>query len=131
MLTLVVALSLAAPPAQGLTIQVTTPEVTGATPAEAETVQAAVKKELEGQGYAVITADGKRAARISGSVTRKDAMYVLDFSITLERDGRILENVREVAPTKAELPKAAAFCARELASALRLATGVRAKVKLK
>lgn len=127
----VLALCLTAPPAQGLTIQVTAPEVTGATAEEAAIVQTAMKKELEGQGYGVLLKDGKRQATISGALTKKDAIYLLDFSITFERDGRILENVREMAPTKAELPTASVWIARELASALRMAAGVRAKVKLK
>ncbi|MBL8923612.1 MAG: hypothetical protein JNJ54_32455 [Myxococcaceae bacterium] len=126
------ALCLTAPPAQGLTIAVPKPEVTGATAADAEAVQAAVKKELEGQGYGVVTkTDVKRSASVSGSLTKRDGGYVVDLAITFERDGRVLEHVREEAKTPADLPRASAEGARQLASALRLATGVRAKVKLK
>lgn len=132
MLHAVLALCLTAPPAQGLTIAVPKPEVTGATVGDAEAVQSAVKRELEGQGYGVVTTtEGKRAASVSGSLTKRDGGYVVDLAITFERDGRVLENVREEARTPAELPKASAEAARQLASALRLATGVRAKVKLK
>ncbi len=127
------ALVLSAPPVQGLTIRVPKPSTFGATAAEALVVQAAVKQELEGEGYGVLTTEDAtgHTAIISGSVTKVGGGYIVNLSIIRESDHRILDNVREEAKTMAELPKASTDIAKQLASALRMAMGVRAKVKLK
>jgi hypothetical protein len=127
------ALVLSAPPVQGLTIRVPKPSTFGATAAEALAVQAAVKQELEGEGYGVLTTEDAtgHTAIISGSVTKVGGGYIVNLSIIRESDHRILDNVREEAKTMAELPKASTDIAKQLASALRMAMGVRAKVKLK
>ncbi len=127
------ALVVSAPPAQGLTIRVPKPSTFGATAAEALAVQAAVKQELEGEGYGVLTTEDAtgHTAIISGSVTKVGGGYIVNLSIIRESDHRILDNVREEAKTMAELPKASTDIAKQLASALRMAMGVRAKVKLK
>ena len=127
------ALVLSAPPAQGLTIRVPKPSTFGATAAEALAVQAAVKQELEGEGYGVLTTEDAtgHTAIISGSVTKVGGGYIVNLSIIRESDHRILDNVREEAKTMAELPKASTDIAKQLATALRMAMGVRAKVKLK
>lgn len=133
LLALVSTLVLSAPPPQGLTIRVPRPSTFGATALEAEAVQTAVKQELEGEGYGVLTADDAKGhtAIISGSVTKVGGGYIVNLSIIREADHRVLDNVREEAKTVAELPKASTDIAKQLASALRVAMGVRAKVKLK
>ncbi len=133
LVAIVSALVLSAPPAQGLTIRVPKPSTFGATAAEAVAVQEAVKQELEGEGYGVLTTEDAKGhtAIISGSLTKVGGGYIVNLSIIRESDHRILDNVREEAKTMAELPKASTDIAKQLASALRLAMGVRAKVKLK
>lgn len=123
----------APPPPQGHTIRVPRPSTFGATTVEAEAVQTAVKQELEAEGYGVLTSDDAKGhtAIISGSVTKVGGGYIVNLSIIRESDHRILDNVRQEAKSMAELPKASTDIAKQLASALRLAMGVRAKVKLK
>jgi hypothetical protein len=130
---LAVSLVVSAPPAQGLTIRVPRPSSFGATAADGEAVQVAVKNELEGEGYAVVTGDDRKgvSAIISGTLTKVGAGYILNLSIIRESDHRVLDQVREEAKTAADLPRASTEIARQLASALRMAMGVRAKVKVK
>lgn len=132
LLSLVVASLLNAPPLQG-TIRVLSIEPGGATVAEAEAVRAAVKTELEAEGYAVLKADDQKAAAslVSGSIFKLGERYLVSLSISRVSDQRILEAVKQEAKSPAELPRAGTEAAKQLASALRLSTGVRAKVKLK
>ncbi len=134
LLTLVAALSLNAPPLQG-TIRVLPLEPGSATTvAEAEAVQAAVKTELEAEGYVVLKADEQKVATslVSGSIFKLGERYLVSLSISRVSDQRILEAVKQEAKSAADLPKAGTEAAKQLASSLRLSTtGVRAKVKLK
>lgn len=132
-LALALSLVVSAPPAQGLIIRVPKPSSFGATAADAEAVQLAVKNELEAEGYAVVTGDDRKgvSAIISGTLTKVGAGYILNLSIIRESDHRVLDQVREEAKTTADLPRASAEIAKQLASALRMAMGVRAKVKVK
>jgi hypothetical protein len=126
------AVVIAAPPAQGMTLKVPKPATFGVTSAEADAVQAAVKLELEAEGYAVVTGDDAKgfSAIISGSVTRVGAGYVVNLAIIRQTDHKVLENVREEAKSTADLPKASIAIAKQLTSSLRLAAGVRAKALL-
>jgi len=133
LLTLVAALSLNAPPLQG-TIRVLPLDPSSATVAETEAVQAAVKTELEAEGYAVLKADEQKVATslVSGSIFKLGERYLVSLSISRVSDQRILEAVKQEAKSAADLPKAGTEAAKQLASSLRLSTtGVRAKVKLK
>lgn len=132
LLTLVAALSLNAPPLQG-TIRVQLPSAQGASAAEVEAVHGAVKAELEGEGYAVLTTDESKTATalVTGSVIKLGNQYVVSLSISRVSDLLVLEAVKQKAKSPAELPVAGTEAAKQLASALRLSTGVRAKVKLK
>jgi rRNA maturation endonuclease Nob1 len=132
-LALAVSVVVSAPPAQGLTIRVPKPASFGATAGEADAVQNAVKAELEAEGYAVVTGpeDKTIAAVISGTLTRVGGGYILNLSIIRQNDGRVLDQVREEAKTTADLARASTTIAKQLASALRQAMGVRAKVKVK
>lgn len=132
LLTLVAALSLNAPPLQG-TIRVLPLDPSSATVAETEAVQAAVKTELEAEGYAVLKADEQKVATslVSGSIFKVGERYLVSLSISRVSDQRILEAVKQEAKSAADLPKAGVEAAKQLASSLRLSTGVRAKVKLK
>ncbi|MCA2979277.1 MAG: hypothetical protein INH41_23310 [Myxococcaceae bacterium] len=123
----------AAPPAQGLTIRVPRPSSFGATAAEAEVVQRAVTTELEGEGYAVVTGpeDKRIAAIVSGTLTKVGAGFILNLSIIRHRDGRVLDQVREEARSLGDLERASTDIARQLAAALRLAMGVRARLKVR
>ena len=123
----------APPPPQGHTIRVVKPSTFGATTAEAEAVQAAVKQELEAEGYGVLTSPEAKGhtAIISGSVTKVGGGYIVNLSIIRESDHRILDSVRQEAKSVAELPKASTDIAKQLAAALRMAMGVHAKVKLR
>jgi hypothetical protein len=127
------ALALSAPPPQGHTIRLPKPSAFGATAAEAEAVQTAVRQELEAEGYAVVTSDEAKGhtAIITGTLTKVGGSYIVNLSIIRESDHRVLDNVRQEAKSATELPKASTDIAKQLASALRLAMGVRAKVKLK
>jgi hypothetical protein len=133
LLTFVSIVVLSAPPAQGLTIRVSKPSAFGATSVEVDAVQAAVKLELEAEGYGVLTSEEAKGhtAIISGAVTKVGGGYIVNLSIIRESDHRVLDSVREEAKTMADLPKASIGIAKQLAAALRLAMGVRAKVKLK
>ncbi|MBE2248854.1 MAG: hypothetical protein IAE78_04835 [Myxococcus sp.] len=124
---------LSAPPVQGQTIRVPKPATFGATAVEAEAVQAAVKKELEAEGYGVLTsAEAKgHTAIISGTLTKVGGGYIVNLSIIRESDHRVLDQVREEAKTAADLPRASTEVAKRLAAALRQAMGVRATIKLK
>lgn len=124
-------LVLAAPPAQGLWIRVPKPAAFGATAAEAKAVQAAVKVELEAEGYGVVTDDDAKgyAAIISGTVTKVGGGYIVNLSIIRESDHRVLDHVREEAKSVAELPKTSTEVAKRLAAALREAMGVRLRVQ--
>jgi hypothetical protein len=123
----------ATPPAQGLTIRVPRPATFGGTNTEAVAVQGAVKAELEAEGYAVVvTSEDKAiAATISGTLTKIGNGYILNLSIIRQSDGRVLDQVREEAKSSADLVRASTNIAKQLASALRQAMGVRAKVKVK
>ncbi|MBM4780240.1 MAG: hypothetical protein GQE15_21275 [Archangiaceae bacterium] len=130
-LALVAAVSLTAPPLQG-TIRVQLPSAQGASATEVEAVQSAVKGELEAEGYAVLTDEAKPASAIvTGSVIKLGGQYVVSLSISRVSDLLVLEAVKQKAKSPAELPAAGTEAAKQLASALRLSTGVRAKVKLK
>jgi hypothetical protein len=133
LLALALGLVVSAPPAQGLTIRVPKPSSFGATAADADAVQTAVKAELEAEGYSVVTGpeDKSIAAVISGTLTKVGAVYILNLSIIRLSDGRVLDQVREEAKTFADLARASTDIAKQLASALRQAMGVRAKVKVK
>ncbi len=124
---------MAAPPAQGKTLKVPKPATFGATSAEADAVQAAVKLELEAEGYTTVTADDAKGftAIISGSVTRLGAGYVVNLAIIRQADHQVLASVREEARSSADLPRASIAIARQLTASLRLAAGERAKVLLK
>lgn len=130
---LCLSLVLSAPPAQGLTVRVPRPSSFGALAGDAEAVQAAVKQELEAEGYGVLTAEDAKGhvAIISGTLTRVGGAYIVNLSIIRESDHRVLENVREEAKSSADLPRASTEIARQLAAALRQALGVRAKLKVK
>ncbi|MER2560194.1 MAG: hypothetical protein ABTQ32_05735 [Myxococcaceae bacterium] len=131
LLTLVVALSLNAPPLQG-SIRLQPPSAQGASAADVEAVQAALKQEFEAEGYAVLTNDAKPAtAVVSGSVVKQGSGYLISLDISRVSDQRILEAVKQEAKSAADLPRAGIEAAKQLASSLRLSTGVRAKVKLK
>lgn len=131
LLTLVVALSLNAPPTQG-SIRLQPPSAQGASAADVEAVHGALKQEFEAEGYAVLTNDTKPAtAIVSGSVVKLGSRYEVALEITRVSDQRILEAVKQEAKSAADLPKAGVEAAKQLASSLRLSTGVRAKVKLK
>lgn len=131
-LALVAAVSLTAPPLQG-TIRVQLPSAQGASATEVEAVQSAVKGELEAEGYAVLTTDEAKPASaiVTGSVIKLGGQYVVSLSISRVSDLLVLEAVKQKAKSPAELPAAGTEAAKQLASALRLSTGVRAKVKLK
>ncbi len=133
LLALAVSVVVAAPPAQGLTIRVPRPSSFGATAAEAEVVQRAVTTELEGEGYAVVTGpeDKRIAAIVSGTLTKVGAGFILNLSIIRHRDGRVLDQVREEARSLGDLERASTDIARQLAAALRLAMGVRARLKVR
>lgn len=134
LLAFVVSTVLTAPPAQGLHIRVPRPSAFGATPAEAETVQVAVKNELEAEGYGVVmTADDAKSysAVVTGTVTKVAGAYIVNLSIIRGSDHRVLDNVREEAKSANDLPRASIEVARQLGSALRLTMGVRARIKPK
>lgn len=127
-LALAAALSLAAPPSQGVTFRLFKP--TGASSTEAEAVFTAMKKELEGQGYGVVTtAEAKAHGTLAGTLTKGTEGYVVKLSLTRNRDALVLEDAHEAAKTSAELGKAGVEVAKQLATAWRMANGVRVRVK--
>lgn len=131
-LALAISFVLSAPPAQGLTIRVPRPSTFGATSAEAEAVQLAVKQELEAEGYGVLTGDDAKGhiAIVSGTLTKVGGAYIVNLSIIRQSDHRVLDNVREEAQTMADLPRAGIAIAKQLAAALRMTMGVRTRLKV-
>ncbi len=128
LLALAISLALASPPSQGVTFRLLKP--TGASSAEAEAVFSAMKRELEGQGYAVVTsADAKAHGTLAGTVKKGSEGYVVKLSLTRDRDALVLEDVSEAAKSSTELPKAGTEVAKQLATAWRMANGVRVRVK--
>lgn len=128
LLALTTSLLLTAPPSQGVTFRLLKP--TGASSAEAEAVFSAMKRELESEGYAVVTsADAKAHGTLTGTVKKGSDGYVVKLSLTRDRDALVLEDASEAAKTPTELPKAGTEVAKQLATAWRMANGVRVKMK--
>lgn len=130
LLTLAVVLALGAPPSQGVTFRVLKPTASKASTAEVEATFRAVKKELEGQGYAIVTTvDEKASGTVSGTLDKRAEGLLLKLSITREKDQLILEEVSEAAKAPAELEQISVSAAKQLATAWRMANGVRVRIK--
>ncbi len=115
---------------QGVTVRVETPAAKGASAADAEAVAKAVQGELKAQGYGVVTA-GKAHASITGTVTKGDGGFLVALTLTRESDAQVLDDARGTAKAAAELPRVGVEVAKALATEIRIAWGVRTKLKLK
>lgn len=130
LLTVAAALMLSAPPSQGVTFRLLKPTPSKATAAQVDSIFRAMKKELEGQGYAVVTtAEQKASGTISGTVEAQAEGVVLKVSISREKDQVIIEEVSELATPASALEKTATSAAKQLATAWRMANGVRVRIK--
>jgi hypothetical protein len=130
LLTVAAAVLLSAPPSQGVTFRLLKPTASKATAAQIDAVVRAMRKELEGQGYGVVTtADQKASGTLSGSVEAQAEGVLVKISIAREKDQLILEEVSELAKPPSELEKTATLVAKQLATAWRMANGVRVKIK--
>ena len=130
LLTLAAALTLATPPSQGVTLRLLKPTASKATAAQVDTIVRAMKKELESEGYGVVlTAEQKASGTISGMIEARADGVLVKVSISREKDQLILEEVSELAKPASELEKTATSVAKQLATAWRMANGVRVKIK--
>lgn len=127
-LTLAVALGTAP---QGVPVVLARLDAPEALSAEAQTVTQALTRELTGQGYEVRAgASASGRARVDGRLERKDGQLLLTLRLTRLQDGAVLtEEKLPVAETK-QLEPQALEGARRLASELRQAFGVRARIRL-
>lgn len=125
------AVLVAATSEQGQTIRILKLSAFGATTGDTDAVQRALKQELEAEGNAVVSGEEAKGvtAIISGSVTKVGESYVINLSIIRESDHRVLDHVRAEAKAFKDLAQISTNVAKQLASALRAAMGVRAKVK--
>lgn len=127
-LALAMALSLTGAP-QAVSVKVTALELKGgSTTLDADLVSKAVSTELTKQGYAIVSE--KAQARIAGRLEKSKDGYLVHLTLVREADAVELDDVKLRAGTREELTKAGTEGAKKLATEIRLAWGVRAKIKL-
>jgi hypothetical protein len=124
-----VLLSLLAGAPQGLGVTLPPLELRGAGPAEAKLVAEALAAELRLQGYEV-RASGKAEGLIVGHLEKSERGWVLALSLVDAAREVELDDVKLTVGKREELAAAGTEAARRLASAIRLAWGVRARLKL-